>query len=383
MSTKVTISSNTTNNIQQINSKHSTSTSAVLKPIKDSISQELCSEKSIIDPLNNIVPSCSHYNDIPNSVKIKTEPININNVLSQGTYRNEEDSVIVIYSSDEDSNLDSILPNIKIELENMHVDSKSITDSFPHTSKVENKSNLPEWSIHCQRNETVSEDDDDDDLIYIPPESSSSNNNVLMDSNDSDSDNNSKFPKVIEPLPLRTNTRRGKTKVLVENENIIKTRARSERRLNNKKEAKEFTADQNKQIIQERRLKLQQLAAKKSSSLSTEEKISKKNPLAIDDCIDKCSTTEKLKKKTRISRLQSNNNDCVPSTSKLHLAKGVEKTMSSTENQVKFNNKEKTSKINLPTNFSSSSSKVDPVNFAYFDTLSIICKWNAVWLHVS
>lgn len=362
VSTKITVSPNTTNNLQQIHFKQSLSTSAVLKSVKGSNSQIITTEKCMTDRLNDREPSCSHYeNDLQPSVKIKTEPININNVLSQGTYRNEEDSVIVIYSSDEENNLESLIPNIKIELEQMHVDSKSTTDSSPSTSKGEN---LREWSIHCQRNETVSEDEDDDDIIYIPPESNSNIINTLLDTNDSDSDCNSRCLKVIEPLPLRANIRRGKkkTEVLVENENIMKTRARSEKRLNNKKKAEEITADQNKQIIQERRLKLQQLA---------EDKLSNKTQLTDDHYIDKCSTTENLKKKTRISRLQNRNNDCIPSTSKLHLATEVEKNF-------KFNNPEKTSK-----NVGSSSSKMNLLSFTYFDTLSIICKWNAVWLHVS
>lgn len=387
----MTISPNNTTNMQQINCKQSMSTSSVLESVKDSYNQILTSEKSIISPSNNTELSCSHYKDnVQTSVKIKTEPININNVLSQGTYRNEEDSVIVIYSSDEENDLELVLPDIKIELEKMHADSKSASELYPSTSKGENKLNLPEWSIHCQRNETVSEnddDDDDDDIIFVPPKSNSNsnnNNNTLINSNDTDSDYNIKCPKIIEPLPLRPIIKRGKTKVLVENENIIKTRARSEKIINNKKKTEKITTDQNKQIIQERRLKLQKLGEDKLSILSAEKNVSNKMLLTGDDYINKCSTTEKLKKKTRISRLQNNSYDCIPSTSKLQVATEVDKKITlSTEKQNKLNIQEKTSKIDFTNNISSSSSKTDLLNFAYFDTLSIICKWNAVWLHVS
>jgi hypothetical protein len=381
----MTISPNIATNIQQINSKQSMSTSSVLESVKDSCNQILTSDKSLIVSSNNTEPSCSYYkNNLQTSLKIKTEQININNVLSQGTYRNEEDSVIVIYSSDEENGLEFVLPNIKIELEKMHVDSKPATELYPSTTKDESKLNVLESPIHFQRNETVSEDDDDDDIIFIPPISNSNNNNTLINSNDSDDDYNSKCPEVFEPLPSRAIIKRGKTKVLVENENVIKTRARSEKIINNKKKAEKMTTDQNKQIIQERRLKLQKLARDKLSILSPEKKVSNTMLLTGVDYINKCSTTEKLKKKTRISRLQNSSYDCIPSTSKLQLATEIDKNITlSNANQVKFNNQEKTSKINFINNISSLSSKIELLNFAYFDTLSIICKWNAVWLRVS
>lgn len=211
-----------------------------------------------------------------------------------------------------------------------------------------------------------------------------------MSSSDSDSDQSNKCVKIINPLPMKHNKRSGPIKGLVENKNIIKTRAKSQRRINNKKKAEEITVDQNKHIIQERRKKLQQLAQSKCST-------SHDSSTPNDNSYDKHSTTENLKRKTRVSRVQlqhSNSFNCTPSTSNQNLVTEVEKIDTiSNEKKVKFNSKEKTSKIdNQNLHHSSSNSNnisslpnrtVSLHNVAYFDVLSKICKWNAVWLRVS
>lgn len=376
-----------TNNLQHTELNQSTSSVVCSKSVKDSDFQMLLPEKSTIVTLNNIKPSCSHYMDgLITSIKI--EPNIINNIFSQGTYRKEEDSVIVIYSSDEENNIsenDSKIPNIKIEQEHFNLNTSYMRNSYPSTSKVENNINFPKWSNQCQKNELMSENEDE--VIYISPSKLDSNNIALKTSSDSDSDS-IKCPKIIEPFPMIPNKRRGQTKNLTDNENIMKTRSKSEKRINNKKKTGEIIVNQNKKIVQERRTRLQQFAKNNSTSLLPEKNVLNENPSTNES-----STTHKLKKKTRVSRLQQNDNNNLPSMSKSHLTTEVKKIDTlDTEKKVKFNFQNVKSKSDnqisfLNCNQISSSSHttrfVNPLNFVYFDTLSKICKWNALWLHVS
>jgi len=265
--------------------------------------------------------------------------------------------------------------NNKIEKqEQMNVSSSKY--SCPSTSKTENNLNFPESTFQCQRNEITKEDIDD--VIYIPPNLYSDNINTLTSSSDSESDYNSKYPKMIEPFPMKVN-KRGQTKLLHENKYIIKTRAKSEKITHSKKKAEEVIVDQNKQIFQERQMRLKKLPTNNSIN---------ENASTNDNFIDKPSTIGKLKKKSRISRLEQINNDnCIPSTSKSHSPK------LEVEKKVGFDCKEITSTINNQAeqfsfsnykNIGSSTTKtIKPINFSFFDTLSTICKWNAVWLYVS
>lgn len=355
------------------------------KSVNDSHCQVLQTEELNIVPSNYAEPSCSHYTDnIISSVKIKTEPETVNHIFSQGTYRNEGDSVIVIYSSDEENDInenDLKLSKSEIEIQKQTKLSTSIINSYPSTSKEENNLYLSEWPI--ERNEIVSDDEDD----LMPLMLNSNANNEIM--NSSESGYISKCPKIIEPIPLKTNKKKELTKALFENTNIKKTRAKAEKKIINKKKVEEMTVDQNKQIMLERRLKLQQLTKNKCSSLS---EVKMDTNLLTDDA-DKPSTTDQLKKRTRISRLQQNNIDnCLPSTSKSYSTMEIKKndTLCIGKN-VKKNNPEILSKIknvqhslSSCNNMDSSANKIiNLVNFAYFDTLSRICKWNAVWLLVS
>lgn len=401
ISNKPNHSLNVVNNLQHTNLDQSTSSGYNIKFIKDSNFQKLPAEEPKVDPLNNARPSCSHKDNIPMSVQIKTEPDNISNIFSQGTYRKEEDSVIVIYSSDEENNTngnDHEMPNMKIILQQEHINlsTTSMKNAHPSTSKVENNLNVPAFSIQCHKNEIVSDDEDHDDIKLAPKLNSDNNIIALMSSSDSDSDYNSKYPKIIEPCPMIPKTRKGRTNALTENDIIIKTRAKSEKRIDIKKIAEKMTVDQNKQIIQERRKRLQELANKNNcTSLAINDRTLNGNSLTIDNYTDKPSTSEILKKKNRISRLQQNGNyNCIPSTSKSHLTSGIEKNDTlRIKKEVKFNFNKTTSKIEnhiLPNKSlnctkigSSSITFVNQNNYAYFDTLSRICKWNAVWLHVS
>lgn len=377
-------------NLKSTDSNQSSSNHALLKSVKDSDCQVVQAKQLCIGPSNNAGPSCSHYKeDIISSSKIKAEPEAVFNLFSQGTYRNEDDSVIVIYSSDEENDInenDLKLSEIKTELQELSKSSASLKHSYPSTSKEENNLNPSEWSV--QRNEIVSDDEDD----LMPLMLSSNVNNDLMNSSESDSDCISKYPKMIEPIPLKTIKKKELTKALVENKNIMKTRAKSEKKIINKKKAEEMTVDQNKKIMLERRLKLQQLSRSKHSS-SSEVKMDME-PLTDDDAdINKPSTTDKLKKKPRISRLTQNNIDnCMPSTSKSHLTMEIKKNdILCNEKNIKLNSTDislKTKKLQHPllncNNMDSSANKIiNLVNFSYFNTLSRICKWNAVWLLVS
>lgn len=332
-------------------------------------------------------------------MQIKTEPNTISNIFSQGAYRNEEDSVIVIYSSDEESNTngnDHEMPNMKIMLQQEHINlSTSSKNAHPSTSKIENNLNIPEFSIQCHKNEIVSDGEDHDDIKLAPKLNSDNNIITLMNSSDSDSDYNSKCPKIIEPFPMIPKTIKGRTKALTENDIITKTRAKSEKRIDIKKKSEKRTVDQNKQIIQERRKRLQELASKNNCTLAIDDRTLNGNSLTIDNYTDKPSTSDLLKKKNRISRLKQNDNyNCIPSTSKSHLTTEIEKNDAPRiKKEVKFNFNKTTSKIDNPIlpNMSlncnkigsSSTTFVNQNNYAYFDTLSRICKWNAVWLHVS
>lgn len=316
--------------------------------------------------LHNTRPSCSHHEDnVLTSVIIKTEPNTMNYQSSQGIYRDEGDSVIVIYSSDEEN--DNKIEN-NLGLLNIKTEPQEFTNMvYPSTSKVDDIPNIPEWPIQCQRNDEMVSDDEEDMM-----KSNYHINNAALNSSDSDDGYERKCLKMIEPLPMKTNnnTKRGQTKVLAENKNIIKTRAKSEKKIMNKKKTEEMTVDQNKQIILERRMRLKQLANNNHKLSSTEKKISNDNVPTYDEYIDNPSTTDKLKIKTRISKLQQNNNlTCMPSTSK---------TTSKINAQVVQRSSFDCNKMStLSTNTN------DSFNFAYFDTLSRICKWNAVWLRVS
>lgn len=381
---------NSSNNLQQLDLNHSSSSPVILNTVNDSnFSTTLVEKPKIVLP-NNSKASCSNHKDNVTSVQIKTEPDTMN-IFSQGTYRNEEDSVIVIYSSDEENCMNENgleIPIIKIEQEeNIHLSTMSTRNTNLSMSKNEQNSSTPVWSMHCQVNDIVS--DDEDDIIYIPPQSNlisinNDNDNDLMSSSDGDGEYNSKCAKIINPLPMMSNLNNNKkkqTKLLTENKNILKTRAKSEKKINNKKKTEEFTIEQNKNIIQERRLKLQELAKNKSSS-STEKITLNENPSIMDNYIDTPSTTARLKKKTRISRFQQNSNlSSIPTTSKSQLATNVKEN----EN-IKTNNKtELNPHGHLDSQILEHSSRKSfiSVNHTYFETLSKICKWNAVWLRVS
>lgn len=361
----------------------STSSSLVSKSIKDS-DCEILPAKNV--PLYNTKPSCSHHEDNAlTSVMVKTEPDIINNQSSQGIYRDEGDSVIVIYSSDEEN--DNKIEN-NLELLNIKTEpQESTNNAFPSTSRVDDIPNISEWPIQCQRNDEMVSDDEEDLMKWLKSNYPTNNDNLR--SNESDDNFDSKYPKMIEPLPIKTNntTKKGQTKVLAENKNIMKTRAKSEKKINNKKKMEEMTLNQNKQIILERRMRLKQLT-NSLHNFPTERKISNDNVSTHDEFIDNPSTTDKLKKKTRISRLQQNNNySNMPSTSKSCVASEVEK------NLYKLHCQKTTSRADAQIVQSSSSNRNnlnslsmktnDSFNFAYFDTLSRICKWNAVWLRVS
>lgn len=373
----------------------------ILNSIKDSIFPTLPNDELKIASFNNPEPSCSYYKDKETSVQVKTEPSSLNNVLSQGTYRNEEDSIIVIYSSDEENNENGFeISNIKIEPEKLNLSTMSTRNACSSTSNVEHNQNNSVWSINCQRNNIS---DDEDEIIHILPQSELKSNkiiNALISSSDSDSDSEykSKCPKLIEPLPMVpkiNNKKKKQIKLLIENENMIKTRAKSASRINNKKKTEEMTVDQNKKIIQERRIKLQQLAKNKNTLSSAEKKNSNENSSTNDNYVDEPSTIDKLRKKTRISKFQQNNNlNSVPSSSKSHLATDFETNeVLSVKNKAGFNSQKRMPHIdsqivqqsssNCSNMGSSSTTTFNSHNRAYFETLSKVCKWNALWLRVS
>lgn len=363
---------NVANNLQHSDLNQLTLVDAILKPNTNSDDQNLPIEDPKIIPTNNTKPSCSHYKDnisvkdleivstnnigpscshykdnIFSAVEIKTEPDTINNILSQGTYRNEEDSFIVVYSSDDENGLE-LSSNLIEKREQIKLNT-DMKQSCPSTSKIENNLNLSE--------------DNKDDLIYIPPNLNSNNISILISSSDSESEYTSKHPKIIDPFPMKDN-KRGQTKLLEKNKYIMKTRAKSEKIIRNKKKAEEVIVDQNKQIIQERQMRLKKLATNNSSNEFL--KIINENPSTNDPFIDNPSTISKLKINKRVSRLEKTNNDnCIPSTSKSHLP------VHDVQNQTGF----KCQKI------TSTATITKPINFVFFDTLSKICKWNAVWLY--
>lgn len=363
---------NVANNLQHSDLNQLTLVDAILKPNTNSDDQNLPIEDPKIIPTNNTKPSCSHYKDnisvkdleivstnnigpscshykdnIFSAVEIKTEPDTINNILSQGTYRNEEDSFIVVYSSDDENGLE-LSSNLIEKREQIKLNT-DMKQSCPSTSKIENNLNLSE--------------DNKDDLIYIPPNLNSNNISILISSSDSESEYTSKHPKIIDPFPMKDN-KRGQTKLLEKNKYIMKTRAKSEKIICNKKKAEEVIVDQNKQIIQERQMRLKKLATNNSSNEFL--KIINENPSTNDPFIDNPSTISKLKINKRVSRLEKTNNDnCIPSTSKSHLP------VHDVQNQTGF----KCQKI------TSTATITKPINFVFFDTLSKICKWNAVWLY--
>lgn len=378
LSSKSNDSPYVTNNLQYIDLNQPSTSSNIVHPVKDDNCTISVTDKSEL--INNAQPSCSNYNVIT-PVEIKTEP-NISRIqFSQGSYRSEEDSVIVIYSSDEENNTNENyceVRNIKLEPNEQQIHLNSISAENASSSKVENNLNLSEWANH---NYEILSDDED---IICRSSKINSIKDDLMSSNDSDSDSNCKIPQIIEPLPLKSNTKKGQSKMLYENENIIKTRAKSAKICRNKKKVKEITVDQNKQIIEARRIKLQQLTNTYFTP-STEPKTSINNKLTTDDIIDKPSTTDILKKKSRISRLQQNDGKyCMPSTSKAHLIKEskIDEPLV-VQKKVTFNPLPVLSKIDNQQIKNVSTSITSQVNFSFFDTLSRICKWNAVWLYVS
>lgn len=354
-----------TNNLQHLDSNQLILSHDILEPVKNSGSPTLSDEKPKIIPINNTKPSSTHKNNMLTSIKIKTEPSTINNVFSQGTYRNEEDSVIVIYSSEEEDDINesnSGLSNIKIKEEQNNLNTIS-TINYPSTSNGKNL-NVPNWSNQCQNDEIIISDEDDD-VIYVPSNSNSNNTNcnAIIESNDSDS--TYKCTKIIDSLPIKHNTMKIQA-TISDNESIIKTRAKTQKIINDKKIAEEMTINQNKKIIEERRIKLQQLAKNKCITSSTERKLSTNETNETnEDYINQPSTSEKLHIKNRISKLQNN---CVPSTSKSNV-------VSTTNNQITqhLSNSDNC----LFTNIN------NQLIYTYFDTLSIICKWNAAWLRVS
>ncbi|VVC35337.1 Hypothetical protein CINCED_3A022753 [Cinara cedri] len=389
LSSKPNDSPYVTNNLQYINLNQPSTSSNIVHPIKD----DNC-KISVADVgevlLNNVQPSSSNCTIIT-PVEIKTEP-NISQIqFSQGTYRSEEDSVIVIYSSDEENN---VIDNnseqhkiIKIEHDE-EINSKSSTENaYPSTSKVENNLNSLEWENECY--EILS--DDGEDLIDRPSKLNSKND-TSMSVNDVDS--NSKMPQIIEPLPLKPNIKKGQSHI-PENENIIKTRAKSEKKSINKKKAEKMTVDQNKQIIETRRNKLKALANNNFKSNSTNINTLIDDQSITDDTIDKPSTTDILNRKTRKSRFPqiNNNNNCKPSTSKANLTTEPKKNEQlNIQKKVTFNSQQvlslkpdnqlvKNVSLNCNNMDSSSTSMTSQVNFSFYDTLSRICKWNAVWLY--
>jgi len=376
---------NVSNNLEHAKLNQLKLVNDFFKTLKDCNDQKLPIESPKIIQ-NSTEPSCSKYNDsISNSMKIKMEPDTINNVFSQGTYRNEEDSVVYCISDEEnDINENGLeFSNHKTEKKEQ-ISTSSTKHSHPSTSKIENNLSFPELSVQCQKNEI--NDDDKDDVIYIPSNLHSNNINTLMSSSDSESEYTNKCPQIIEPFPMKVN-KKGQTKLLVENKYIIKTRAKSEKIIQSKKKAEEVIVDQNKQIIQERQMRLKKLAT--NNSINKSLKVINENSSANDNFIDKPSTIDKLKKKRRISRLEQVNNDdnCIPSTSKSH------SPIPKVEKKVVFNCQEMTSTINnqigqfsfsdCKNTGSSTTKNIKPINFTFFNTLSKICKWNAVWLYVS
>lgn len=352
---------NVANNLQHSDLNQLTLVDAILKPNTNSDDQNLPVKDPKIILTNNIGPSCSHFKDnIFSAVEIKTEPDTLNNVLSQGTYRNEEDSFIVVYSSDDENEVE--LSSNLIEKQEQIKLNTYMKHSCPSTSKIENNLNLSELSIQYQRNEIPN--DNKDDLICIPPNLNSNNISILISSSDSESEYTSKYPKIIDPFPMK-DSKKGQTKLLENNKCIIKTRAKSEKIIRNKKKAEEVIVDQNKQIIQERQMRLKKLATNNSSNKFL--KINE-NPSTDDPFIDNPSTISKLKTNKRVSRLEKTNNDnCIPSTSKSHLP------IQDVQNKTGFNCQKIISTATI----------TKPINFVFFDTLSKICKWNAVWLYVS
>lgn len=381
LSDKSKNSINILNNLQNISLNQSTSSGINLKSKKDLNYQCFPVGELKIVP-ENLEPSCSYINgNIQACAIIKTEPDNRNNIFSQESYSKEEDSVIVIYSSDDEEKNNEKIPDANIELQKHVTLNTTLTNNIHlSTSKMGNNSYVSELPADGQINSIVISDDDDNDM-FVPPKLNSNKNiinNSWISSSDSENDSSRTCPKVIEPLPIPVKKTR-QSKVLPENRSVIKTRAKSEKIKNNKKKEEESIVDQNKKIIQDRRLKLQQLA--KNSTFSSTIGKTEENS-SINNNIDEYLTNEKSKKKVRISRLKQN--DCVPSTSKSHFDTGVASAAFITQKSVK-NYQDKTSKTNdrISQRMGSSIQNVNPFHFAYFDTLSKICKWNAVWLRVS
>lgn len=368
---------NITNNLPCKDLNQPSTSSYNVEPVKDSNCQILqADEVQVI--LNNEQPSCSNHT--LTSVQIKTEP---NIPSSRGTYRSEEDSVIVIYSSDEENNINDNyceLNNVKIEQDDqINLNSIPIENTCSSAANIENDLNRSEWVNQVY--EILSDDEDD---ISFMPSKIDSRNDAMISSNNIDCGYNNNFPEIIEPLPLKSKIKK-ESKLLSKNVNIIKTRAKSAKNNINKKKAEELTVDQNKLIIESRRIKLQQLS-KKFFNVSTET-----NTLIndqTDESINKPSITDILNKKTRISRSQKcSNNNSTPSTSKAHLT--IEPKVNEQFNilkKVSFNPLEEPAKkdMQIINNLSSNCNSMNnQIYFSFFDTISKICKWNAVWLHVS
>lgn len=380
------------NGLQQSDLNQPASFSIMTESVMNSDSSKIPVKKLKTNSFNNIKPSCSHYEDIMASSLIKTEPNNTNFVLSQGIYREEEDSVIVIYSSDEENNIvnenDLKKSNIKNKSFNeLNLNSIPKENACSSTSRIELDQNVPGCSIQYEEIEIS----DEDDVIFVPPLpdlNANKHTNTLLNPSDNNSDYISKCPKIIEPLPMVSGKKKDSTKILCKNKNVILTRAKSERKINNKKKAEEAAVDQNKLIIQGRRKKLQELAKNKITS-SDENKKSNKTKPSNDNSFDE-PLVDKLNKRTRTSRFQQNNNlNCIPSTSKSNVAKVDEK-----DEIINSRKKSKTNceKLIPQTNnqvFQHSSlnncsrNNTNVLNLAYFETLSRICKWNAVWLQVN
>jgi len=160
---------NVANNLQQAEHKNQLELVDAFFKTYDFDDQKLPVEDPKIIPTST-EPSCSKYNDnISSSVKIKIEPdIIVNNVLSQGTYRDEEDSVVYCISDEENDINDNGLEtsNNKIE-EQEQMNTSSTKHLCPSTSKIENNLNFSELSFQCQINGKTR--NNIGDVIYIPP----------------------------------------------------------------------------------------------------------------------------------------------------------------------------------------------------------------------
>ncbi|XP_050544882.1 uncharacterized protein LOC126907553 isoform X2 [Daktulosphaira vitifoliae] len=365
------------------------------------------------DKVDSMQACSSTYADI-NVLPVTNikEELDANNfmVFSQSSYRKEEDSIIVMVSSDEEdcvknseivkiSETNSIVYNFNDLKQQQSI-------QYPHSSN-ENKPILCHWN-----NVTQISSDEDEDIVSTSIKFD--NNSILISSDEdneenshknlqytcsllnkksvkeavsstlvnndmsSDDDGDDKYPPIIDALPLKNPSKRRIPKALIENENIMKTRAKCQKKNNNKKKTELLIAEQNKVIAQERRNKLMKLCNNVHNSI----KENKDDSTIIDQYMDKPSTTDILKKKRRISRVVSDQLDDfknMPSTSGNNF-----NTKEGINGSEKINSKRKVT-FKQSEIINNTFSKIDNMTsskyFALFDTVSRICKWNAVWLY--